>query len=69
MSLGRDGAILGTADGVSRLPAMKVAERGAVGAGDSFLAGLVLGLVRGLSDLQALAFGTAAGAAAVMTDG
>ena len=48
---------------------MKVAERGAVGAGDSFLAGLVLGLVRGLSDLQALAFGTAAGAAAVMTYG
>jgi 6-phosphofructokinase 2 len=46
-----------------------VLTRGAVGAGDSFLAGLVLGLARGLPDRLALAFGMAAGAAAVATYG
>ncbi len=69
VSLGRDGAILGTSDGVSRLPTVKVEECSAVGAGDSFLAGLVLGLARGVSDRKALALGIAAGAASVATYG
>ena len=69
VSLGRDGAILGTSEGVSRLPAVKVKECSAVGAGDSFLAGLVLGLARGVSDTEALALGIAAGAASVATYG
>ena len=69
VSLGRDGAILGTSEGVSRLPAVKVGECSAVGAGDSFLAGLVLGLARGVSDREALALGIAAGAASVATYG
>lgn len=69
VSLGRDGAILGTSGGVSRCPAVKVEERSAVGAGDSFLAGLVLGLARGASDTEALALGVAAGAASVATYG
>jgi 6-phosphofructokinase 2 len=69
VSLGRDGAILGTNEGVSRLPAVKVEECSAVGAGDSFLAGLVLGLARGVSDRDALALGIAAGAASVATYG
>lgn len=69
VSLGSAGAILGTKSGMNRLPAMEVPECGAVGAGDSFLAGLVLGLARGLSERKALAFATAAGAAAVATYG
>jgi 6-phosphofructokinase 2 len=69
VSLGPDGALLGTINGITRVPAMKVKLHGAVGAGDSFLAGLVLGLARGLSDLQALTFGNAAGAAAIATYG
>ncbi len=69
VSLGGDGAMLGTLNGISQLPAMEVRQRGAVGAGDSFLAGLVLGKARGLSDQQALAFAIAAGAAAVATYG
>lgn len=69
VSLGRDGAVLGTRNGVSRLPAVQVAERSAVGAGDSFLAGLVFGLARGLPERQALALGIAAGAASVATFG
>jgi 6-phosphofructokinase 2 len=69
VSLGQHGALLATRDGTSHVPAMIVEQRGAVGAGDSFLAGLVLGLARGMPDLQALAFGNAAGAAAVATYG
>jgi 6-phosphofructokinase 2 len=69
ISLGRDGAILGTSEGVSRRPAVKVEECSAVGAGDSFLAGLVLGLARGMSDMEALILGIAAGAACVTTYG
>lgn len=69
VSLGREGAILATSEGVSRLPAVKVEESSAVGAGDSFLAGLVLGLARGVSDREALALGIAAGAASVTTYG
>jgi 6-phosphofructokinase 2 len=48
---------------------MPVRERGAVGAGDSFLAALVMGFSRGLPDLQALGYAMAAGAAAVSTYG
>lgn len=69
VSLGREGAILGTGDGVVRLPAPQVQARSAVGAGDAFLAGLVLGLARGLPGRDALAFGVAAGSAAVVTYG
>ncbi len=69
VSLGADGAIFATKRGITRLPALPVRERGAVGAGDSFLAGLVLGLVRGLPDREALGFAMAAGAAAVATYG
>lgn len=69
VSLGRDGAILATADAVVRLPALAVDERSAVGAGDSFLAGLVLGLARHLAPPDALAYAIAAGAGAVTTYG
>lgn len=69
VSLGAEGALLMTRGGMTRLPALPVDERGAVGAGDSFLAGLLLGLVRGLPDRQALRFALAAGAAAVATYG
>jgi 6-phosphofructokinase 2 len=69
VTLGAEGALLGTKNGISRMPAIKVKQRGAVGAGDAFLAGLVCGLAGGLSDRQALAFGNATGAAAVATYG
>ena len=69
VSLGRDGAILGTSDGISRVPAPTVQERSAVGAGDAFLAALVLGLARGMSRRDALALGVAAGTATVRTYG
>ncbi len=69
VSLGREGAILGTGDSICRLPAPAVQECSAVGAGDAFLAALVLGLARGMSQQEALALGIAAGTAAVATYG
>ena len=69
VSLGEEGALLATGAGVTRLPAVHVHECGAVGAGDSFLAGLTLGLAGGQTDREALALGIAAGAAAVGTYG
>ena len=69
VTLGRDGALLATADGVWRQAPLDVPVRGAVGAGDSFLAAMVLSLSRGDPPATALAWGSAAGAAAVMSTG
>lgn len=69
VTLGRDGALLATADGTWREPPLDVPARGAVGAGDSFLAAMVLSLSRGDPPETALAWGSAAGAAAVMSTG
>jgi 6-phosphofructokinase 2 len=69
VSLGRDGALLASANGLVRLAALAVKERSAVGAGDSFLAGLVLGLARGWPEREALALAVAAGSAAVTSYG
>jgi 6-phosphofructokinase 2 len=68
-SLGAGGAVLVTAAGAERLRAPTVEIRSKVGAGDSTVAGVVLGLTRGSSVRDAVRFGVAAGAAAVMTEG
>ena len=65
VSLGVDGALLATAKGCKRLAAPQVEALSAVGAGDSFVAGMTLSLARGLSVEDALAFGVATGASAV----
>ena len=65
VSLGAEGALLATREGVTRLPALKGQVRSAVGAGDAFLASMVLALSRGSTPADALAWGIAAGAAAV----
>jgi 6-phosphofructokinase 2 len=69
VSLGGDGAILGTEDGIIRLPAPPVQAHSAVGAGDAFLGALALGLAWGLAQRHALALAVAAGSAAVVTYG
>jgi 6-phosphofructokinase 2 len=66
---GADGAFLASRDGVVRQPAMRVDVHTAVGAGDAFLAGLVFALSNGESQEAALAWGTAAGAAAIACAG
>jgi len=69
LTLGSAGALLVWEDGHRRLRAPSVRIRSKVGAGDSTVAGLVLGLTRGLELMEAARFGIAAGAAAVMTPG
>lgn len=65
---GADGNILATAERRMFSPAPKVRVRSTVGAGDSFVAALVLAMARGQADDEALAMGSAAAAAAVTTD-
>jgi 6-phosphofructokinase 2 len=65
---GADGNILADAEHRIFAPAPKVKVKSAVGAGDSFVAAFVLAASRGQSDSEALAFGSAAAAAAVTTD-
>jgi 6-phosphofructokinase 2 len=69
VSLSAAGALLATAEGVVRRPAIPVRAVGTVGAGDSFLAAMVLALARGDTPAEALGWGLAAGAAAVMATG
>ncbi len=65
---GADGNVLATADRRIFAAAPRVQVRSAVGAGDSFVAGLVLALARGRPEEEALALAGAAAAAAVTTD-
>lgn len=65
VTLGEQGAILASAEGVIRMPAIPVPFQGAVGAGDSFVAGMTWALSRGLSTKEALGWAIAAGSATV----
>lgn len=69
VTMGMEGAVLASAKGLLRLPAIHVRERSAVGAGDSFLAAMTLAISRGEVAEDAFRYGIAAGAAAVMTPG
>jgi 6-phosphofructokinase 2 len=69
VTLGQQGALLATPDGVLRLPAMDVPMHSSVGAGDAFLGATTLSLARGESPFEALAWGTAAGATAIACAG
>jgi 6-phosphofructokinase 2 len=68
-TLGRDGALLATVGGVIRMPAMDVPMQTSVGAGDAFLAAATCALAKGAAPVDALAWGTAAGAAAIACAG
>jgi 6-phosphofructokinase 2 len=69
VSLGAAGALLVWGNGCERLRAPTVPIKSKVGAGDSMVGGIVLALDRGSSVPDAVRFGVAAGAAAVMTPG
>lgn len=68
-SLGAAGALFAWKEGVFRVRAPSVNIKSKVGAGDSMVAGIVTALSRGWEVPDALRFGVAAGAAAVMTPG
>jgi 6-phosphofructokinase 2 len=69
ITLGKEGAILATKRGAKLAPALPVKACSAVGAGDSFLAGMVYGFSLGRTAEQAFDVGLAAGAAAVLSCG
>jgi 6-phosphofructokinase 2 len=69
LSLERGGTVVITAEGSAFVRAPTVPIRSKVGAGDSMVAGVVLGLARGLELMDAIRFGVAAASAAVMTKG
>lgn len=69
ITLGREGAILATREGSEMARALPVEACSAVGAGDSFLAGMVYGFSLGRSAKEAFRVGLAAGAAAVLSCG
>ena len=69
LSLGHEGAMLVTRDGAWRAPALPVKVVSAVGAGDSFVAGMVWSLASGHDLVDAFRCGVAAGSAALLTPG
>lgn len=69
MSLGAAGVLWASRGGVDRVRAPTVRIRSKVGAGDSMVAGIVLALAREQELAEAVRYGVAAGAAAVMTPG
>lgn len=70
LSVGEQGAVLATREGVWQAPALNVpATTGTTGAGDCFLATLVWALDRGDAPAEALRWGVAAWAAALLHPG
>lgn len=69
VSLGAQGALLVTQSDARWAPPLPVKVRSAVGAGDSFLAGLVFGLCQGKEPMDAFALAVACGSAAVTSAG
>ena len=69
VSLGADGALLATGAGCRRLRALNVKPRSAVGAGDSFVGAMTLGLAEGRTPEDAFARAVATGTATVLTMG
>lgn len=69
LSLGADGALFITAEYAEHFPALKVPIRSTVGAGDSMLGGIVFALARGAPLRDAIRYGMAAGASALMAEG
>ena len=65
---GADGSVMADAGKRIFARAATVVVKSRVGAGDSFVGGLVLALARGQTDEEALSFAAAAASAAVMTD-
>jgi 6-phosphofructokinase 2 len=69
VSLGHQGAVIVTAQAAWFAPPLAVTVVSAVGAGDSFVAGVVWALSRGAPLERAFAYGVAAGSAALSSTG
>jgi 6-phosphofructokinase 2 len=69
VSAGAAGVLLVTGEVTERIASPTVPIRSRVGAGDSMVAGIVFGLLQDMGIRDAVRYGVAAGAAAVMTPG
>ncbi|SDU33971.1 1-phosphofructokinase family hexose kinase [Geopseudomonas guangdongensis] len=69
LSLGGEGAVLASREGIERFPPLDVPVCSAVGAGDSMVGAMVLALSRGWSLHEAVRYGIAAGSATIMRPG
>jgi 6-phosphofructokinase 2 len=69
VTMGHEGAVLARAEGPVFLPALKIEAASAVGAGDSFVAGMVFALSTGQSEAEAFRLAVASGSAAVLRAG
>jgi 6-phosphofructokinase 2 len=69
VSIGAGGAVLRTREGAARFRAPTVRVNSTVGAGDSLVAGIVVGLSRGMDLPGAVALGVAAGTATCLSPG
>jgi ribokinase len=69
VTLGAEGALVASAEGVSRVPAVKVDAVDTTGAGDSFTAALAYRLGAGASLAEAAAYAARVGAATVTKEG
>jgi 6-phosphofructokinase 2 len=69
VTLGHEGAVLVHKGGAFRLPALPVNASSAVGAGDSFVGGMVFALASGSSMDEAFRLGLAAATATVLSPG
>lgn len=69
VTMGEDGGVLAWEGGVETHPGVQAVARSTTGAGDSFLAAMVFGLLSGEDPPHAFRRGIAAGTAAVLTPG
>ena len=69
LTLGAQGVVVATRDGVQRYEAPKVDTKSPTGAGDAFTAGMIYGLVNGKPLDRAVMLGIAAGAATAAAPG
>lgn len=69
LSLGGEGAVLASREGIERFPPLDVPVSSAVGAEDSMVGAIVLALSRGWKLREAVRYGIAAGSATLMRPG
>ncbi len=68
LSLGSEGALLTTPDNQYRAAGLEVRQVSSIGAGDSFVAGMVVSLQQGKETEEAFLYGMACGTAALVTE-
>ncbi len=68
-TLGKEKTLLITPEGISEFTPPNINVRSTIGAGDSFIGGLVAGLMRGFDKKQAVGFGISAAASTLQSEG